>query len=138
MPDSDDEQFRLRTAEAIVELGHPLFTAIGPDIGQPRWVAFGHHPGTPVGHLKLIFNAPDGASVSVTTATELAWGRDDEFAATRTVELMIDDSLQRHDAGVTEDGEIIIQTHFDGRRLEIELLGIQPDRVQIVRIAEAG
>jgi hypothetical protein len=138
LPDSDDEQLRLRAAEAIAELGHPLFTATGPDIGRPRWVAFGHHPGAPVGHLKLIFNAPDGASVSVTTATELAWGREDEFTATRTVELMIDDSLRRLDAGVTENGEIIIQTHFDGRRLEIELLGIEPDRVQIVRIAEAG
>jgi hypothetical protein len=138
LPNSDDEQLRLRTAEAIAELGHPLFAATGPDIGQPRWVAFGHHPGTPVGNLKLIFNAPDGASVSVTTSTELIWGRDDEFAATRTVELVIDDVLQRLEAGVTEDGEIIIQTHSDGRRLEIELLGIEPDRVQIVRITEVG
>jgi hypothetical protein len=74
----------------------------------------------------------------VTTGNELTWGRDSEFATTRTVELMIDDSLRRLDAGVTEDSEIIIQTHFDGRRLEIELHGIEPDRVQIVRIAEAG
>jgi hypothetical protein len=138
LPDSDDGQLRLRVAEAINALGHPLFTATGPDIGQPRWVAFGHHPGTPVGHLKLSFNAPDGASVSVTTATEPMWGRDDEFVTNRSVELLIDDSLQRLDAGVTEDGEIIIQTHFAGRRLEIELLGIEPGRVQIVRIAEAG
>jgi hypothetical protein len=98
---------------------------------------FGHHPGTSVGNIKLIFHAPDGASISVTSGNELIWGRDSEFDTTRTVELMIDESLQRLEAGITEDGEIIIQTHVDGRRLEIEFHGMEPDQVQIVRIAAA-
>jgi hypothetical protein len=139
LPDQDDERLRLRAADAIALLGHPLFTATGPDIGQPRWVASGHHPGSLVGNLKLIFNASDEASVSVTTGNEIIWGRDSsEFAVTRPVELMIDDSLQRFDAGVTEDGEIVIQTFVDGRRLEVELRGMEPDQVRIVRIAEVG
>ena len=74
----------------------------------------------------------------MTTGNELIWGRDSEFATTRTVELMIDDSPQWLDAGVTEDGEIIIQTYLDGRRLEIEFDGIEPSQIQIVRIAEFG
>jgi hypothetical protein len=43
---------------------------------------------------------------------------------------MFDDSLQRFDAG-NEDGEIIIQTFVDGRRLEVELRGMEPDKCEL-------
>lgn len=138
MTDSDHERLRDRAADAIALLGYPLFTAIGPGIDQPRWVAFGHHPGTTVGNLKLIFNVSGGGSVSVTTGNEITWGRETEFASIQRVELSIDGSLQSFDAGLTQDGEIIIQTFFDGRRLEVEFVGIEPEQVQIVRIPEPG
>ncbi len=105
---------------------------------QPRWVAFGHHPGTTVGNLKLIFNVSGGGSVSVSTGNEITWGREADFASIQRVELSIDGSLQSFDAGLTQDGEIIIQTFFDGRRLEVEFVGIELEQVQIVRIPEPG
>jgi hypothetical protein len=51
---------------------------------------------------------------------------------------MIDDPLHRLDAGVTEDGEIIIQTHFDGRRLENELLEIKPAESRLYVLPKPG
>jgi hypothetical protein len=49
---------------------------------------------------------------------------------------MIDDTLCRLDAGVDEEGELIIQTQLSGRWLEIDLSGIDPAQVQIVRIVQ--
>lgn len=138
MPDLDDEATNLRVAKAIELLGHPLFTATGEGIGPPKWVALGHHIGTHTGEVKLILHAPDGTGVSVTTGNEPSSDRTNEFTSSRTVELLIEETPYRLQADVDDEGGLIIQTQVSGRWLEIELRGIEPSEVQIVRIAEAG
>lgn len=49
---------------------------------------------------------------------------------------MIDDTLCHLVAGVDEEGGLIIQSQASGRWLEIDLSGIDPAQVQIVRIAQ--
>ena len=108
---------------------------MGEGIGSPKWVALGHHTGTQTGEVKLILNGPAGASVSVTTGNQPSVSRADEFASVRSVELMIEDVPCRLNVGVDDQGGIIIQTQVDGRWLEVELRGIEPSKIQIVRIA---
>jgi hypothetical protein len=62
--------------------------------------------------------------------------RSTEYTHIRMIELMVLDSMCTLGAGVDEEGGLVVQTQVSGRWLEIELKGIEPDQVQIVRIAE--
>src|SRR6266852_4048810 len=77
--------------------------------GHRNGVALGHHPGTRTGEVKLILTAPDGAGVSVTTANQPSPDRTSEFTSIRSVELMIDETPCHLEAGVDDQGRIIIQ-----------------------------
>jgi hypothetical protein len=72
----------------------------------------------------------------VTTGDQPSVSRADEYLSVRPVDLMIDDTLCHLVAGVDEEGGLIIQSQASGRWLEIDLSGIDPAQVQIVRIAQ--
>ena len=136
LPDLYDEATSVRVAKALDFLGHPLFTATGTGIGPPQLVTVGHHLGAQTGVVKLLLSVPDGVTVDISTGTEPWLDRSTEYTHIRAIELMILDSMRTLEAGVDEEGGLVVQTQVSGRWLEIELKGIEPNQVQIVRIAQ--